>query len=253
MSTAKKFSQATENISPRNENILVVAANGELQRVSAMNMTKALMYSNTSPVMDFNEATETGLYCTHGANNPANSPTGVLSYCSLLEVFKHGEKFIFQRLIAYSGHICTRICVAGVWRQWNILTMTSSGGVKYCTSYAREREGGARYEYARKGIDKRPAERHPDGRSMRQRSHRRHGCGQSVGSLFCGPKHHSESSERHEVGQSAPTKFGAHDCAAHLRLVAREDICKDGIHSQPVALVQSYIRDTVAFGKEAVA
>lgn len=128
MSVPKKFSQATENISPRNENILVVAANGELQRVSAMNMTKALMYSNTSPVTDFDAATETGLYCTHGSNNPANSPTGVSSYCSLLEVFKRGEKFIFQRLITYSGHICTRVCRNGVWQAWNILTMTQSGG-----------------------------------------------------------------------------------------------------------------------------
>lgn len=30
----------------------------------------------------------------------------------------------------------------------------SSGGVKYCTSYAIEREGGARYEYARKGTER---------------------------------------------------------------------------------------------------
>lgn len=31
---------------------------------------------------------------------------------------------------------------------------SSGGGVKYCTSYARERKGGARYEYARKGIER---------------------------------------------------------------------------------------------------
>lgn len=130
MSVPKKFSEATENTSPRSENILIVDANGHLQQVSPMNMTKALMYSTTTYVEDFNEATEPGLYCTHGSNNPANSPTGVSTYCSLLEVFKRGDRFTFQRLIAYSGHICTRICVDGVWRQWNILTMTSSGGGK---------------------------------------------------------------------------------------------------------------------------
>lgn len=185
MSTAKKFSEVTENTAPRYENILIVDANGHLQQVSAINMTKALMYSTTTYVEDFNEATEPGLYCTHGSNNPANSPTGVSTYCSLLEVFKRGDRFTFQRLIAYSGHICTRICVDGVWRQWNILTMISSGGVKYCTSYARERKGGARYEYARKGIDKRPAERHPDGFSSGKRPGRGFGHMQDRRVVFC--------------------------------------------------------------------
>lgn len=128
MSVPKKFSEVTENTAPRYENILIVDANGHLQQVSAINMTKAPMYSSTPYVEDFNEATEPGLYCTHGSENPANSPTGVSTYCSLLEVYKRGDRFTFQRLMAYSGHICTRICADGVWRQWNILTTTSSGG-----------------------------------------------------------------------------------------------------------------------------
>lgn len=44
----------------------------------------------------------------------------------------------------------------------------SSGGVKYCTSYAREREGGARYEYGESTL-KLLVERHLDGRFGGQR------------------------------------------------------------------------------------
>lgn len=53
----------------------------------------------------------------------------------------------------------------------------NSGGVKYCTSYARERKGGARYEYW-KGTLKLLAERNTDGRIGGQRiflEHRRDG------------------------------------------------------------------------------
>lgn len=69
----------------------------------------------------------------------------------------------------------------------------NSGGVKYCTFCARERKGGARYEYARKGDDQRCAQRDSDGRACGPRKLRELGFyGHVAGSL-----HHASAKFRH--------------------------------------------------------
>lgn len=217
----------------------------------------------------FEDGTLSGFWCCSagwGTTGLPVSPDGTnygTNYGMLIQlcVKKGSEPFSIQIYFTYSASVSVilwRVRDQSTRKGWylvkadQVLPPASSGGVIYYPSSAESQKGGWQYERRSQSSLECGAERHHGRRSLRQRSHRRHECGQSIGSLCCGPKHHSESSERHEVGQSAPTKFAEHDWAAHLRLVARKDVCKDGIDDKLVALVQSYIRDIVA-GKEVAA
>lgn len=102
--------------------MLCVDSSNTLSKAKPVSVVTTAMNLSGSQVMDFNQVRTPGLYLTDGQNNPENSPKGIGSYCSVLEVFQRFT-YMVQRLTTPFGNLAIRGSSDSgkTWTDWCIL------------------------------------------------------------------------------------------------------------------------------------
>lgn len=102
--------------------MLCVDSSNTLSKANPVSVVNTAMNLSGFQVTDFNQVRTPGLYITAGEKNPENSPKGIGSYCSVLEVFQRFT-FIVQRLTTPYGNLAIRGSsdIGETWTDWCIL------------------------------------------------------------------------------------------------------------------------------------
>ena len=122
MSESTTLNQLSSASSLDGLSLIATAATGNGKQVNPKNIPKIAYVVSTAYIMDFNEATEPGIWLLDGQHTPLNGPTGMSFVAGLLEVFhRYNSNTVFQRAMGIHGEMATRCLFQSNWSAWKVV------------------------------------------------------------------------------------------------------------------------------------
>lgn len=122
MSEAMNLNQLSSASSLDGLSLIATDTTGNASLVKPKDIPKIAYVVVTDYIMDFNEATEPGIWLLNGQDIPLNGPPGTSFVAGILEVFhRYNSNTIFQRAMGIHGEMATRCRFQGTWSAWKVV------------------------------------------------------------------------------------------------------------------------------------